>query len=351
MITREEISILLDHPVYDGDGNKIGDAKHVFLDDASGRPEWVTVKTGMFGSNESFIPIRDASLVQDHLEVPYRKDKVKGAPNVDIDAGGHLSVDEEHRLYDYYGIDWDSVLTEPGERDRSPGMGTAGTAGAAGAAGAAGMAGRREREDTTRAAGAPGTTGKADMTGAPGTTGRAGMAGTAGTAGRRGEARTGARGDDAMTRSEERMRVGVERHESGRARLRKYVVTEEVQQTVPLRHEEVRVEREPITDANRGDAMSGPDFTEDEYEVTLHEERPVVETESVPVERVRLTTEEKTTDETVHGRVRKERIEAETEMEADERRRGRGGPGGDARGRDVPGRGSPGRDVPRRGRE
>ncbi|MYS32343.1 DUF2382 domain-containing protein [Streptomyces sp. SID7804] len=143
-----------------------------------------------------------------------------------------------------------------------------------------------------------------------------------------------------MTRSEERMHVGVERHESGRARLRKYVVTEEVQQTVPLRHEEVRVEREPITDANRGAAMSGPDFTESEYEVTLHEERPVVETEAVPVERVRLTTEEKTTDEVVRGRVRKERIEAETDMTDETKQRGR----------DVPGRGTPGRDVPRKGR-
>ncbi|MFI1422784.1 DUF2382 domain-containing protein [Streptomyces sp. NPDC020731] len=306
MITREEISTLLDHPVYDGDGNKVGDAKHVFLDDASGRPEWVTVKTGMFGSSESFIPIRDAALVKDHLEVPYRKDKIKGAPNVDIDAGGHLSVDEEHRLYDYYGIDWDSVLAEPGERDRSPGMGTAGTAGAAGAAGAAGR-----RGDASRTA--PGT------------------AGTAGTAGHRSEARTRGRGDDAMTRSEEHMRVGVERHETGRARLRKYVVTEEVQQTVPVRHEEVRVEREPITDANRGEAMSGPAFKEDEHEVTLYEERPVVETEAVPVERVRMTTEEKTADETVRGQVRKERIEAETEMDEESGRRGR--------------------DVPKRGRE
>ncbi|MYR43246.1 PRC-barrel domain-containing protein, partial [Streptomyces sp. SID5910] len=112
MITREEIANVLDHPVYDGDGNKIGDAKHVFFDDMTGRPEWVSVKTGMFGSNESFVPIRDASLVQDHLEVPYRKDKVKDAPNVDVDAGGHLSEAEEHRLYDYYGINWDSVLSE-----------------------------------------------------------------------------------------------------------------------------------------------------------------------------------------------------------------------------------------------
>ncbi|KOV36273.1 DUF2382 domain-containing protein [Streptomyces heliomycini] len=304
MITREEISILLDHPVYDGDGNKVGDAKHVFLDDASGRPEWVTVKTGMFGSSESFVPIRDAALVKDHLEVPYPKDKIKGAPNVDIDAGGHLSVEEEDRLYDYYGIDWDSVLAEPGERDRSPGAGAAGTAGAAGAAGTAGMAGRRD--DTSRTA--------------------PDAAGAAAAAGSRSEARTRGHGDDAMTRSEEHMRVGVERHEAGRARLRKYVVTEEVQQTVPVRHEEVRVEREPITDANRDEAMSGPAFKEDEHDVTLYEERPVVETEAVPVERVRMTTEEKTADETVRGQVRKERIEAETELDEESGRRGRDAP-------------------------
>ncbi|MEW1599552.1 PRC and DUF2382 domain-containing protein [Streptomyces sp. NPDC093808] len=321
MITRDEIPILLDHPVYDGDGNKIGDAKHVFLDDASGRPEWVTVKTGMFGSSESFVPIRDASLVQDHLEVPYPKDKVKGAPAVDIDAGGHLSVDEEHRLYEYYGVNWDNVLGDaPGDSGGTTGeAGTAGTSGTAGAAGAA--TGRRGD-----------TSGTAGTTGARGTTadrpGTAGAAGAAGAMSHRGEA--GKHGtDDAMTRSEERMHVGVERHETGRARLRKYVVTEEVQQTVPVRHEEVRVEREPITDANREEAESGPAFKEDQHEVTLHEERPVVTTEAVPVERVRMTTEEKVENETVRGQVRKERIEAETEMTEESGRRGR----------DVPGRG------------
>ncbi|MDQ0383943.1 uncharacterized protein (TIGR02271 family) [Streptomyces sp. DSM 42143] len=296
MITREEIANVLDHPVYDGDGNKIGDAKHVFFDDMTGRPEWVSVKTGMFGSNESFIPIRDAAVVQDHLEVPYRKDQVKDAPNVDVDAGGHLSESEEHRLYDYYGINWDSVLSEA------------------------------ERTDDGRFAAGPGPAGTAQAAGAAGAAGTAGTAGTAGgTAGRReGADRTGMRGDEAMTRSEEQMHVGVERRESGRARLRKYVVTEEVQQTVPVSHEEVRVEREPITDANRGDALAGPEISEAEHEVTLHEERPVVETETVPVERVRMTTEEHTEDEVVRGQVRKERIEAETErFTDDETRRGR----------------------------
>jgi uncharacterized protein (TIGR02271 family) len=130
-----------------------------------------------------------------------------------------------------------------------------------------------------------------------------------------------ARRDDAMTRSEERMRVGTTREETGKARLRKYVVTEQVQTTVPVRHEEVRVEREPITDANRDAALGGPDITEAEHEVTLHAERPVVEKETVPVERVRMTKEATTDEETVGGEVRKEKID--TEIPESQRRRRR----------------------------
>ena len=120
--------------------------------------------------------------------------------------------------------------------------------------------------------------------------------------------------DDAMTRSEERMHVGTENaEEMGRARLRKYVVTETVQQSVPVSHEEVRVEREPITEANIGQATSGPEISEEEHEVTLHAERPVVATEAVPVERVRLAKDRVAGEETVTGEVRKEQIETETD--------------------------------------
>lgn len=76
--------------------------------------------------------------------------------------------------------------------------------------------------------------------------------------------------DEAMTRSEERMHVGTATEETGRARLRKYVVTETVQQSVPVSHEEVRLEREPVTEANSGRAMAGPEISEEEHEVTLH---------------------------------------------------------------------------------
>jgi uncharacterized protein (TIGR02271 family) len=118
-------------------------------------------------------------------------------------------------------------------------------------------------------------------------------------------------GGDAMTRSEEQIRVGTANQEVGRARLRKYVVTENVQTTVPVSHEEVRLEREPITEANRAQALSGEDITENEYEVTLTEERPVVQKEVVPVERVRLAKETITEEAAVNEQVRKERIETE----------------------------------------
>ena len=122
-----------------------------------------------------------------------------------------------------------------------------------------------------------------------------------------------------MTVSEERLAVGTERQEAGRARLRKYVVTENVTQTVPVQREEVRLEREPITDANVGAATSGPEISEEEHEVVLHEERPVVEKETVPVERVRLDTETVTEQQTVDADVRKERVDVEGDVPGTDR--------------------------------
>jgi uncharacterized protein (TIGR02271 family) len=146
-----------------------------------------------------------------------------------------------------------------------------------------------------------------------------GTGATTGTRSETGTARTdtvghdtsGRNTDDAMTRSEEQLRVGTEHVETGRARLRKYIVTEQVTQTVPVSHEEVRVEREPITDANRDAALAGPELSEEEHEVTLHEERPVVQKETVPVERVRLETDQVAEEARVDETVRKEQIEAD----------------------------------------
>jgi uncharacterized protein (TIGR02271 family) len=118
-----------------------------------------------------------------------------------------------------------------------------------------------------------------------------------------------------MTRSEEELQVGTQNRERGRARLRKYVTTETQTVTVPVQREEVRVEREPITDANLDDATSGPDISEAEHEVTLHEEEAVVEKRVVPRERVRLGKETVTGEEQVAEEVRKEQVDVEGDQE------------------------------------
>jgi uncharacterized protein (TIGR02271 family) len=117
--------------------------------------------------------------------------------------------------------------------------------------------------------------------------------------------------DDAMTRSEEELRVGTAERETGRARLRKYVVEDEVTQTVPVRREEVRVEREPITDANVDAATDGPAISEEEHEVVLHEEQPVAEKRAVPKERVRLDKDTTVEEQQVSDTVRKEHIDVD----------------------------------------
>jgi uncharacterized protein (TIGR02271 family) len=272
MISTEHINGLINGGgnVVGTDGAKIGGIGQIYVDDQTGEPNWVTVKTGLFGTSESFVPLDNATNQGNDIAVPYSKDKVKDAPRVAPD--GHLSREEEDELYRYYEI----------------GGTTAGYAETSGTAG---------YSDTT-------TTGTADYAE---TSGTAGYADTS--RGTVGHDTSGPTTDDAMTRSEERLHVGTEKQEVGRARLRKYIVTEDVTTTVPVSREEVRIEREPITDANRGDALSGPDLSEEEHEVILSEERPVVAKETVPVERVRLDKETVTEEQTVTEQVRKEQID------------------------------------------
>ena len=78
-----------------------------------------------------------------------------------------------------------------------------------------------------------------------------------------------------------------------------------------MQREEVRVEREPITDANVDAATDGSDISEEEHEVVLHEEQPVVEKRAVPKERVRLDKDTVTDEHEVSEEVRKEQIEVD----------------------------------------
>ncbi|VXC15933.1 Photosystem reaction center subunit H [Arthrobacter sp. 9AX] len=257
MISTENLSALTTAGgnVIGSDGTKIGGIGQIYAADDTSEPTWVTVKTGLFGTHESFVPLDSATQDGNDIVVPYTKDKVKDAPRVAPD--GHLEPEEEDQLYTYYERSGGAAYT--GDRattDR-----------------------RTTDRETTAAHGAVG-----HDTSGPTT-------------------------DDAMTRSEEQLHVGTEKQATGRARLRKYVVTENVTTTVPVQREEVRLEREPITEENRGAAMAGPAISEEEHEVILHEERPVVEKETVPVERVRLDKETVTEEHTVTEEVRKENIE------------------------------------------
>ncbi|HEY0938377.1 MAG TPA: YsnF/AvaK domain-containing protein [Trebonia sp.] len=114
-------------------------------------------------------------------------------------------------------------------------------------------------------------------------------------------------GDTAMTRSEERLLIGTELIESGRVRVSKFIVTEDVTLTVQLRREEVRLEWLPAEPGFRA-AAPGEAVRPEAFELVLHAERPVVVKEIVPVERVRLATRIVTGNVTVHETLRKERI-------------------------------------------
>src|SRR3712207_5929679 len=91
----------------DRDGEKIGKLEQIYLDTETGAPEWAAVNTGMFGTQQSFVPIVDAAPAGGKVQVPYEKDQVKAAPKIAPD--GELSVDEEGVLYRHYGRDYAPV--------------------------------------------------------------------------------------------------------------------------------------------------------------------------------------------------------------------------------------------------
>jgi uncharacterized protein (TIGR02271 family) len=216
---------------------------------------------------ESFVPLLQADRAGHAVRVPYEKSKIKDAPNI-LTADAHLDESQERELYVYYGLDY------AGQRSDS---------------------------------GLPSGQATAIQPGKDTKTNR----------GPSGHDTSGRNTDDAMTRSEEQVHAGTEKVTAGKARLRKWVETEDVNVKVPVTKEKARLVTEPITDANRDSALDGPGISEEEHEVTLTEERPVVAKETVPVERVKLTKDTERTEEQVSEQVRKERIEAEAEGDVD----------------------------------
>ena len=320
MISNEQVEGLMaaSGNVLGPNGDKIGSVGTFYLDDQINEPAWVTVNTGLFGTSETFVPLSEASVEGIDVLVPYSKDEVKNAPQIASD--GSISAEEEVTLYRYYGFTYDDGTSDTDSVDADAGTDTLIESDTETVSDTSGT--RSGLVDDTHSGSGVGSgsgmgsgsgvgSGSGSGMGSGTGTGVGSGAGTSGTTGMSGTPGSGI--DDAMTRSEEKLDIGTERHETGRARLRKYTVTETVSTEVPVSHEEVVIEREPITDANRDAAMSGPEIREDEYEVTLHSEEPVVQKHTEPVERIRLDTETVTDTETVSGDVRKEKIDTEVE--------------------------------------
>ena len=276
MLSEREISTAVGGPAYGADGSKLGTIEAFFADDRTGAPTWVAVSTGLFGTRHSIAPVAEATFSDGALHLPVTSDAVKSAPPM---TGDHLDPADEETLRRHYGltdtaagVDTLPPVSPPLPDDATRVIDTTPPA----VPPTPGPRHAADREDTARAEGT----------------------------------------DGAMTRSEEQLRVGTERVAATRARLVKYVVTEDVQITVPIRREEIRVEQVPIDDPADSDIRSGEALVADPVpssgglpdEIILHTERPVVSVEVVPVERVRLRTELVEGQESVTEQVQREQI-------------------------------------------
>ena len=271
MISSTDLASLAGKTMHGEGGEKIGKIVDVYESTEGADGTFVTVSTGLFGGHASFVPLAKASVQGHDVVVPYHKDLVKDAPRVATDQ--ELTSEEEDRLYQHYSL-------------------------AAAPAAAASATGRHAGETAV-----PRGTDRRD------TDGDGVFDDVKDTA--VGRDTSGLTTDDAMTRSEERLQVGTQRSEAGRAKLRKRIVTENVTENVQVSHDRATVVREPITEANMPKAMDGPALSEEEHEVVLRAEKPVVTKETVAVERVRLGTETVTDEQTVTEQVRKEQIDTD----------------------------------------
>ncbi|WP_394617827.1 DUF2382 domain-containing protein [Lentzea sp. JNUCC 0626] len=269
MIDQKHVEALYDCDVIDNHGEKIGSVKRVWLEDGTGRPMWAEVHTGLFGMKESFVPIQQGEVAGGGITVPVSKQQVKDAPSVHT-SDDHMTDEEQDALYRHYGM---IPQAKTGEHDRIDG----------------GQDRRREamRGNEMRAEGTRGKDGRGKDVRDEGAE---------------------------VTLSEEKLDVGTRSVETGRVRLVKHTVTEQRNITVPVTHEEVRVVREPA----KGNA--GKAFTDEQAEVTLHREEPVVQKRTEATERVRLEKNAVTEQREVKGEVRKERVEVERDDEPRGRR-------------------------------
>ena len=267
---------LIGHHVLDPEGNNVGKIKQVFLDDRTGEPSWVSVHTGLFGMKETLVPLQGARPKAEDIEIPYDKATVKDAPQVEADR--HVDPEDEAIVRDYFAKHGGVPRQSGGESDNMTGQ-------------------PPTTDDETNTWAEGGDTGS--------------MVGRARSGERLGGPVDPGADDVSMIRHEEQVDIGVERRESGQARMRRHVDTERFDETVPVHHEELEVEHRPITDPSQ--VTDEGDLEEGEQTFTLYEERPVVSKKNVPVEEVHVRKRDVTREEHVEGEIRKERFEFEGE--------------------------------------
>ena len=277
MLSERELSAAIGSPAYGPDGEKIGTVEHFFTDDRTGAPTWVAVSTGLFGTRHSVVPATDATFADGSVRLPVTKDAVRTAPSV---SDQHLAPEDEALLRQHYRLDAAGMPQSPDDvtthdLSRLPTDAEASSL-------------HQDTLDTDRAATRGETVPVAAVPPPP--------------------------AEGVMTRSEEQLRVTLQRYAAKRVRVVKYVVTEEVTVTVPVRREEIRIEEVPLdadastADAGAMDTLAPAGLPE---VIVLHAERPVVGTEVVPVERVRLSTELVTEHVQVRDTVRRERVDVD----------------------------------------
>jgi hypothetical protein len=271
----------------DRDSNKIGEVVDIYLDNETDRPEWAVVRTGLFGLRSTFVPLAEAREVGDELQVPHQRLQVKQAPNIEPD--GQLSAAEEAELYRHYGLDYDSVtldngapanqtLAEPADQTDEPeGTDQAGAT-ATGLAVQAGV-----RQPPGRGAGRLGDAGTpAPEIASPGLDREPDASLIESGPGRRGarDELSATAGDEPVEPvGQDRLPVGEgvsgpfvyetpgrpeggagpRRRQPGQVRLRRYLVTEVVTDTEAGQRHEVRVQSEPVSDAEVDAVAMAPD--------------------------------------------------------------------------------------------
>ena len=324
------IQSLAEATAYDTQEEKVGKIEDIYVNDATGQPDFVSVSTGVFGLGEALVPLRGHTFDGEDVTLAFEKDRIQDAPVTDKD--GHLTERERDELYRYYGLesaedtvtyvfdaeqptevdtdvtDREGVEVVPVGEDTVEGTDHV----ALDTPELLGEVGSVEKEnDEVVVPASLGNFGGSEKDGdgkeAIGNDPQGGLitspfASESNTGASRGEVR------DELVLSEEQLRVEKERVESGEARIQKVVVTEMKTVEVPVTREELRVVREPISEEDRVKYES-VSLGDQEASIVLHEERVVVSKVTVPVERVSLRTELVEDTKVVEESVARERLE------------------------------------------